>query len=123
MQLSEAGIGVTLAEAIGHQMSPIFLLFRSDDFSDDEFGPPAVEQPAQDQQQSQPQQQEQVAFIGGCTAVYDYVNETGDGLSMHQGDQFYVVAADSGDGWTLVSSLDSSHQGYVPSGYINVQYY
>ena len=50
-------------------------------------------------------------------ALFDYVSEAEETMSMEEGETFVVVEEDS-DGWTVVKKQDGIEEGAVPTTYL-----
>ena len=55
-----------------------------------------------------------------AVALYDFDDETGESLSMSEGDKF-VVMEQFEDGWARVRRIEDSEEGFVPISYIEIQ--
>ena len=51
-------------------------------------------------------------------AIYDFVAEAEDMISMKEGDTFVVVEEDH-NGWTVVKKRNGTEEGFVPTEYID----
>lgn len=59
--------------------------------------------------------------VGTCVALFDFVADSEGSMGMKEGDQFSIIEADKGDGWTRVIKDDMD--GYVPTSYLEVKFY
>lgn len=42
---------------------------------------------------------------------------------MKEGDHFFLLDRDSGDGWTKVRNKSDESEGFVPTSYLNLHFY
>ncbi|XP_039270565.1 formin-binding protein 1-like isoform X3 [Styela clava] len=59
--------------------------------------------------------------VGTCIALFDFTAESEGAMSMKEGEEFTVLEADKGDGWTRV--LKDEVDGYVPTSYLELKLY
>ena len=50
-------------------------------------------------------------------ALFDYVSEAEETMSMEEGETFVVIEEDS-NGWTVVRKKNGTAEGYVPTTYL-----
>jgi hypothetical protein len=63
-------------------------------------------------------------YAGRATVKYEYEGNGATYLAAKPGDVFYVVEMDNDNsGWTSVVSEDGSRQGFVPTGFIDIEPY
>uniref|UniRef100_A0A096MFW3 Thyroid hormone receptor interactor 10a n=1 Tax=Poecilia formosa TaxID=48698 RepID=A0A096MFW3_POEFO len=64
--------------------------------------------------------EEPVAPIGKCTAMYNFPGSASEGtISMQEGEVLAVVEEDKGDGWTRVRRHNGD-EGYIPTSYVTI---
>ncbi|XP_046560841.1 formin-binding protein 1-like isoform X1 [Haliotis rubra] len=61
-------------------------------------------------------------IIGTCRALYPFDGSSEGSISMLENEEFNIIEADQGDGWTRVKRDDTS-EGFVPTSYIEVHLY
>ncbi|XP_067662016.1 formin-binding protein 1-like [Haliotis asinina] len=61
-------------------------------------------------------------IIGTCRALYPFDGSSEGSISMMENEEFNIIEADQGDGWTRVKRDDTS-EGFVPTSYIEVHLY
>ncbi|XP_007560433.1 cdc42-interacting protein 4 homolog isoform X3 [Poecilia formosa] len=63
--------------------------------------------------------EEPVAPIGKCTAMYNFPGASEGTISMQEGEVLAVVEEDKGDGWTRVRRHNGD-EGYIPTSYVTI---
>uniref|UniRef100_A0A8C6L0G1 Thyroid hormone receptor interactor 10a n=1 Tax=Nothobranchius furzeri TaxID=105023 RepID=A0A8C6L0G1_NOTFU len=64
--------------------------------------------------------EELVAPIGECTAMYNFPGASEGTISMQEGEVLAVVEEDKGDGWTRVRR-NNGDEGYIPTSYVSIR--
>uniref|UniRef100_A0A1A8FPA1 Thyroid hormone receptor interactor 10 n=1 Tax=Nothobranchius korthausae TaxID=1143690 RepID=A0A1A8FPA1_9TELE len=64
--------------------------------------------------------EELVAPIGECTAMYNFPGASEGTISMQEGEMLAVVEEDKGDGWTRVRR-NNGDEGYIPTSYVTIR--
>uniref|UniRef100_A0A1A8PX66 Thyroid hormone receptor interactor 10 n=2 Tax=Nothobranchius rachovii TaxID=451742 RepID=A0A1A8PX66_9TELE len=64
--------------------------------------------------------EELVAPIGECTAMYNFPGASEGTISMQEGEMLAVVEEDKGDGWTRVRR-NNGDEGYIPTSYVSIR--
>uniref|UniRef100_A0A4W5RPW1 Thyroid hormone receptor interactor 10a n=1 Tax=Hucho hucho TaxID=62062 RepID=A0A4W5RPW1_9TELE len=65
------------------------------------------------------EEEELVAPIGQCTAMYNFPGASEGTITMQEGEVLSVVEEDKGDGWTRVRRVNGS-EGYIPTSYVSI---
>nr|XP_046186555.1 cdc42-interacting protein 4 homolog isoform X5 [Oncorhynchus gorbuscha] len=64
-------------------------------------------------------EEELVAPIGQCTAMYNFPGASEGTITMQEGEVLSVVEEDKGDGWTRVRRANGN-EGYIPTSYVSI---
>ncbi|XP_036796994.1 cdc42-interacting protein 4 homolog isoform X4 [Oncorhynchus mykiss] len=65
------------------------------------------------------EEEELVAPIGQCTAMYNFPGASEGTITMQEGEVLSVVEEDKGDGWTRVRRANGN-EGYIPTSYVSI---
>ncbi|XP_071241869.1 cdc42-interacting protein 4 homolog isoform X6 [Salvelinus alpinus] len=65
------------------------------------------------------EEEELVAPIGQCTAMYNFPGASEGTITMQEGQVLSVVEEDKGDGWTRVRRANGN-EGYIPTSYVSI---
>uniref|UniRef100_A0AC34QR14 Formin-binding protein 1-like n=1 Tax=Panagrolaimus sp. JU765 TaxID=591449 RepID=A0AC34QR14_9BILA len=66
----------------------------------------------------------ELPVLGTCRALYSFEGSSdGTTVPMKEGDEMLLLEKDEGDGWTRIRHLTAKVEGFVPTSYLNCQWY
>ncbi|CAD6187303.1 unnamed protein product [Caenorhabditis auriculariae] len=61
--------------------------------------------------------------LGRATALFAFEGQADGTIRMREGEEFFLVENDEGDGWTRVRRINENQEGFVPSSYLRCEYF